>query len=221
MEEQYTVYVQVNEGDCVVAITSSAFLTQTEGWVEVERGTGDPYHHAQGNYLPGALCTEEGAPRYKLAGGAIVARSQEEMEADLYLPNDSADGFLVVRETVDATAQGLADALIARGVLPEGTAVESFATHSDGVETREGDMVRYEVGDVSLSLDLSEEFLGALENAGTSGETVVLGSVVNTFLTAYHAVEMTLTCGGAAVETGHGVYDGPLAFFDLPCTQGE
>ena len=166
------------------------------------------------------------SPPAQSAGGAEEAAQPdiavlEEMEADLYLPNDSADGFLVVRETVDATAQGLADALIARGVLPEGTAVESFATHSDGVETREGDMVRYEVGDVSLSLDLSEEFLGALENAGTSGKTVVLGSVVNTFLTAYHAVEMTLTCGGAAVETGHGVYDGPLAFFDLPCTQGE
>ena len=145
----------------------------------------------------------------------------EEWEADLYLPNDTADGFQVVRETVDATAQGLVDALIAHGVLPEGTAVENFATRSDGVETQEGDMVSYEVGDVSLSLDLSEEFLSALENAGTSGETMVLGSVVNTFLTAYHAVEMTLTCGGAAVETGHGVYDGPLPFFDLPCTQGE
>ena len=83
MEEQNTVSVQDNEGDCVVAVTSSAFLTQTEGWVEVERGTGDPYHHAQGNYLPGALCTEEGVPRYKLADGAIVERSQEELEADL------------------------------------------------------------------------------------------------------------------------------------------
>ena len=145
----------------------------------------------------------------------------EEWEADLYLPNDTADGFQVVRETVDATAQGLVDALIAHGVLPEGTAVENFATRSDGVETQEGDMVRYEVGDVSLSLDLSEEFLSALENAGTSGETMALGSVVNTFLTAYHAVEMTLTCGGAAVETGHGVYDGPLPFFDLPCAKGE
>ena len=145
----------------------------------------------------------------------------EEWEADLYLPNDTADGFLVVRETVDATSQGLVDALIAHGVLPEGTAVENFATRSDGVETQEGDMVSYEVGDVSLSLDLSEEFLSALENAGTSGETMVLGSVVNTFLTAYHAVEMTLTCGGAAVETGHGVYDGPLPFFDLPCAKGE
>lgn len=83
MEEQYTVYVQVNEGDCVVAVTSSAFLTQTEGWVEVDRGPGDQYHHAQGNYLPKPLYTQEGVPCYKLENGAVVERSQEELAADL------------------------------------------------------------------------------------------------------------------------------------------
>ena len=40
--EEYTVYVQVNEGACVVAVNSSAFLTQTEGWVEVETDTTTP-----------------------------------------------------------------------------------------------------------------------------------------------------------------------------------
>lgn len=83
MEEEYTVYVQINEGTCVVAVSSSAFLTQTEGWVEVERGTGDRFHHAQGNYLPQPLYTDEGVPRYKLTDGAIVERTQEELEADL------------------------------------------------------------------------------------------------------------------------------------------
>lgn len=83
MEETYIVYVQVNPGDCVVAVNSSAFLTQTEGWVEVDRGTGDHYHHAQGNYLPKPLYTQEGIPCYKLENGAVVERSQEELEADL------------------------------------------------------------------------------------------------------------------------------------------
>lgn len=145
----------------------------------------------------------------------------EEMEAELYLPNDSADGFVVERETVDASPEGLVDALIAHGVLPEGTAVLRFETQSDGVETREGDMVSYEAGEVSLTLDLSEEFLPAVTGTGTAGETMVLGSLVNTFLTAYHAETLTLTCGGETVETGHNVYDAPLTFFDLPCAQGE
>lgn len=81
--EEYTVYVQINEGRCVVALASSALLTQTEGWVEVERGTGDRCHHPQSNYLPLPLYTDEGVPRYKLTDGAIVERTQEELEADL------------------------------------------------------------------------------------------------------------------------------------------
>ena len=145
----------------------------------------------------------------------------DEMEAELYLPNDNADGFVVVRETVDASPEGLVDALIAHGVLPEGTAVLRFETQSDGVETREGDMVSYEVGEVSLTLDLSEEFLPAVTGTGTAGETMVLGSLVNTFLTAYHGKTLTLTCGGETVETGHNVYDAPLTFFDLPCAGEE
>ena len=145
----------------------------------------------------------------------------DEMEAELYLPNDNADGFVVVWETVDASPEGLVDALIAHGVLPEGTAVLRFETQSDGVETREGDMVSYEMGEVSLTLDLSEEFLPAVTGTGTAGETMVLGSLVNTFLTAYHGKTLTLTCGGEAVETGHAIYDEALTFFDLPSIREE
>ena len=81
--EEYSVYVQVNQGSCVVALTSSALLTHTEGWVEVERGPGDRCHHPQSNYLPLPLYTDEGVPRYKLVDGAIVERTLEELEADL------------------------------------------------------------------------------------------------------------------------------------------
>lgn len=81
--EEYSVYVQVNQGNCVVALTSSALLTHTEGWVEVERGTGDRCHHPQSNYLPLPLYTDEGVPRYKLVEGVIVERTLEELEADL------------------------------------------------------------------------------------------------------------------------------------------
>ena len=181
--------------------------------------------------LPTALCAVilascaahsgpgEGAPDVTQTEGQTDIAALEELEVELYLPNDSADGFVILSETVAASAQGLVDALIAHGVLPEGTAVEHFESESSGTEAREGDVVHYEVGEMSLTLDLSEEFLSALENAGTSGETMVLGSLVNTFLTAYHAAEITLTCGGAAVETGHAVYDRPLTFFDLPCAE--
>ena len=91
--EEYSVYVQVNPGSCVVALTSSALLTHTEGWVEVERGPGDRCHHPQSNYLPLPLYTDEGVPRYKLVEGVIVERTLEELEADLAAGGRAAAGM--------------------------------------------------------------------------------------------------------------------------------
>ena len=139
----------------------------------------------------------------------------DEFMVTLYLPNDNADGFDTVEETVEASPQGIVDALIAHGVLPEGVTVDAFETVGDGVETQEGDVVSYEVGELSITLDLSEEFLSAVTGTGTAGETMVMGSLVNTMLTAYNARTLTLTCGGKVVETGHAVYDEPMTFFEV------
>ena len=139
----------------------------------------------------------------------------DEFMVTLYLPNDTADGFDTVEETVEASPQGIVDALIAHGVLPEGVTVDAFETMSDGVETQEGDVVSYEVGELSITLDLSEEFLSAVTGTGTAGETMVMGSLMNTMLTAYNAQTLTLTCGGEVVETGHAVYDEPMTFFEV------
>ena len=139
----------------------------------------------------------------------------DEFMVTLYLPNDTADGFDTVEETVEASPQGIVDALIAHGVLPEGVTVDAFETVGDGVETQEGDVVSYEVGELSITLDLSEEFLSAVTGTGTAGETMVMGSLVNTMLTAYNAQTLTLTCGGEVVETGHAVYDEPMTFFEV------
>ena len=139
----------------------------------------------------------------------------DEFMVTLYLPNDNADGFDTVEETVEASPQGIVDALIAHGVLPEGVTVDAFETVGDGVETQEGDVVSYEVGELSITLDLSEEFLSAVTGTDTAGETMVMGSLVNTILTAYNARTLTLTCGGKVVETGHAVYDEPMTFFEV------
>ena len=81
----YQVYVQTDDANRIVAINSSAFVQDTDGWVEIDSGFGDPYHHAQGNYLPGPLMDERGIYRYKLADGKPIERTQEEMDAD-YTP---------------------------------------------------------------------------------------------------------------------------------------
>ena len=63
---EYIVYAKINDKSYIVAVNSSAFLTDTTGWVEIDRGYGDRFHHAQGNYFQDTIMTMGGAYRYKL-----------------------------------------------------------------------------------------------------------------------------------------------------------
>ena len=83
--QPYKVLVRVGDAGRVVAINSSEFVTEPDGWVEIDSGWGDKYHHAQGNYLPGPLMDERGIYRYKLVDGKPIDRTAEEMDAD-YIP---------------------------------------------------------------------------------------------------------------------------------------
>lgn len=76
---EYIVYVKPNENNHITAVNSSAFLTDTTGWVEIDRGSGDKYHHAQGNYFEMPIITEDGAYRYKLVNGQAAECTPEEI----------------------------------------------------------------------------------------------------------------------------------------------
>ena len=89
MEQPYKVLVRADAAGRVVAINSSAFITNTDGWVEIDSGWGDKYHHAQGNYLESPLIDERGLFLYKLENGQVVKRSAAEVEAD-YKPQPTA-----------------------------------------------------------------------------------------------------------------------------------
>lgn len=65
-ENAYIVYVNLNSNGYITAVNSSAFLADLTGWEEIDRGYGDKYHHAQGNYFEKSILTEGGAYRYKL-----------------------------------------------------------------------------------------------------------------------------------------------------------
>ena len=103
-EKPYKVLVRVDDAGRVVAINSSAFVTDMDGWIEIDSGWGDKYHHAQGNYLPGPLMDIRGILRYMAAPvaewpgrealhhfihegveWAIYERTKDEMDAD-YTP---------------------------------------------------------------------------------------------------------------------------------------
>ena len=86
--QPYIVYVRTDDADRITAINSSAFLPSPNGWTEIDRGFGDKYHHAQGNYFPQPIMDERGIYRYKLVDGKPVERTQEEMAADYVPPEE-------------------------------------------------------------------------------------------------------------------------------------
>lgn len=84
MEEHidlYHVYVQTDEQGRIIAVNSSAFVPAEWG-TEIDSGLGDKHHHAQGNYFPGGVYTDDGIPRYKLVEGKAQERTEEEIQAD-------------------------------------------------------------------------------------------------------------------------------------------
>ena len=131
-----------------------------------------------------------------------------QMSVLLYLPNDNADGFVTREVTLPreapqntmeqliqstALAEDILEQLVQAGALPEGVRVLSM---DNGV------------------LDLNSAFLSFLNSMGTSGEYVVMGSVVNTYLTAFGLDRITITVEGNVPETGHSVYDQPLRMYE-------
>lgn len=85
----YEVYIQTSENGYIIAVNSSEFLTDTSGWVKIDEGYGDKYHHAQGNYFPEPIITHSGVYRYKYVDGVVSECTAEEIaeqEANIPVP---------------------------------------------------------------------------------------------------------------------------------------
>ena len=116
----------------------------------------------------------------------------------VYRGNANAEGFVFedvqvpeINETV------VLEQLIAAGVLPEGTAIHSFSM-TDG----------------RIQIDFNDVFLKHLNSMGTTGEWILTGSVVNTFLRAFDAQDLVFTVDSQIAESGHVIYDFPLEFVE-------
>ena len=104
--DKYSVYVKTDENNRITAINSDAFLSSLDGWVKIDEGNGDKYHHAQGNYFPQPLYDERGICRYKLVDGKPVERTQEEMDAD-YVPPEVKPTTEQRVDTLEATTDDI------------------------------------------------------------------------------------------------------------------
>ncbi len=117
------------------------------------------------------------------------------VQVALFLPDEEARYLEVEEEEIPSLdAQNLVDALIEHDALPKDVKVISFTEK------------------VPATLDLSQAFGDAMGTTGTAGERMLFGAVVHTFLDGFGLDEITVTCEGKTIETGHAVYDAPAAF---------
>lgn len=79
--DDYVVYVKLNDAGHITVVNSSEFLQDITGWVAIDRGAGDRYHHAQNNYFDHPIRTDSGVYRYKLVDSKPVECTAEEIAA--------------------------------------------------------------------------------------------------------------------------------------------
>lgn len=117
----------------------------------------------------------------------------------VYVPDEQGESLTPVGAAAqDDSDQALVDALIAAGSLPEGVEVQS-ASEKDGV----------------LTLDMNAVYGNAVRSSGTTGESLLIYSLVNTFVQARSVDSVLITVDGAPLESGHEIYDYPLQMNEM------
>ena len=79
------VYIQTDEQGNITRCEggySMANITNIEDWILIDEGIGDKYNLCQSHYFEGGLYTMDGIPLYKWDGKQVVARGEDEIEAD-------------------------------------------------------------------------------------------------------------------------------------------
>jgi len=79
------VYVLLDEQANIVRCEggySMSNITNIEEWILIDSGNGDRYNLCQNHYFENGLYTMDGIPLYKWNGEKVIARTEEEIEAD-------------------------------------------------------------------------------------------------------------------------------------------
>ena len=138
-------------------------------------------------------------PDTNIAENFSTATSVEEinesvsMEIMIYYGNDQADGF----ESQNFKVNYFNSHTLIEKLIEVGTLNDSIELQSE------------EFQGTCLHLDFNNAFRDLICSMGTSGEYIVIGSVVNTFLDNYsnEIDSVYITVNGDVLESGHVIYD--------------
>lgn len=74
------VYINKDSKNNITSINSEIFLSQEEiqTMTEIDKGQGDRYAHAQGQYLEKGLVDEKGRYNYKFVEGKVIEVAEED-----------------------------------------------------------------------------------------------------------------------------------------------
>ena len=121
-------------------------------------------------------------------------------EITVYYSDENCENLLSESVSIpELSPENIMAALLEKGAISQSVSVNSFLMDKTGV----------------IRLDLGKEFGGMISAMGTSGEYMMMGALVNTFLDAYSASGLMLQVDGKTLETGHSIYDFTLEFFPL------
>lgn len=103
------VFIKIDAKNRILEIGSDAFISNFDGWIQIDEGAGDRYHHAQGNYFPKPKFDARGIPRYVYVPDGNPKwreRTQEEMDADYSPPEKES----TAEELLAALMEGIENA---------------------------------------------------------------------------------------------------------------
>lgn len=150
-----------------------------------------------------ALCAAMAGCGKTQTTGTDDQTTQQEQQGEtrmvtLYLPDEQGESVVPTETEItvsgDNEAADLMAALAQAGAVSEDTAVNALEKDENN----------------NLTLDVNAAFAEALSGSGTAGETMIMASVVDTFLAYYGAASLLITVDGGTLETGHAIYDEPF-----------
>jgi len=119
--------------------------------------------------------------------------------------DDNAERFMVSGVKVGTLSpENVIQSLKDVGVLNEDVAIQGM----------------YNMENNGLLIDLNQPFLTQLSSMGTTGEYMLMGALVNTFLQNYSADNLLVTVDGVHPESGHVIYDFPMTFYEDNVAEG-
>lgn len=117
----------------------------------------------------------------------------------LYKGDDNAEFVVPVEcEIAEQSPQAIADKLVELGVFGSAVTANSFTVDNSNV----------------IHLDMGQDFATQIFSSGTAGEHIMVGSLVNSFISVFEADAVLITVDGKPFESGHAIYDFALSFFE-------